>query len=728
MLRFLIPTRIRPLICRDTKYINGGTKLQYFSQFKERLVQKFPEHELFDPKRIKNADWYKDLYNSVRKGCARSFLESADIFNSRCIPFYPKIQPEFVAQKERDRILHGDSDYAEDMQGLALKQLSKCLDAKHTGLASDTAGPLQERLWLVVLMLAVGRAGEIKFLRFHEMHWDNHLRLLDMTWWEPKTLSFHPMLFGPSNFDYTLDIYHAFGCFFMSERGLYRKPDLDPTITDFLFPCLHSQNNASVAGRVTKIIKEAVHPSMREQASSRSIRKGATTWLQHYPGIEDVHLNTRGGWLDTTNSKSYRETTPILTSPGDVALNRWKDTKTVKPPPSLRAINEKYHPKIDDLLRQLYMISDCMTHMKPDGKLRPFLEACTASLIMYHFDLVKDFKIRRHPVAADLLRGIQAVMRLDESDAIVILREWSTDIRDDFTGKNPDLSDTSGCHMREIIQQQSDHIRTLMGQNTELQKRVKEQQVVTDQLKVQIESLVAEVRDTMQKAVSELSHVMLGKTNRQVTPTPPRPGSMFTDGKRKASDEEVSDDTESVQAPMPKKLKKSSNVVVKLEGAKVTLANLLEKEYARTDGIRVERPNLKSITFNDLSDSDKIRDAFELIEVVLTDDQWDKLTTPGMTNSSDLADLCSTIETNCMEKIRELALEFGTETPSAGPAKKLKFQPNYMGISNRVKAVKKKAAEKKGLPKGAKNVPFRELIGSTLQSSLKASFAKWKIL
>jgi hypothetical protein len=85
----------------------------------------------------------------------------------------------------------------------------------------------------------------------------------------------------------------------------------------------------------------------------------------------------------------------------------------------------------------LYSV-DVQAFKPDDHPLRPLLRACMASLIMYHFDVLKDFKMTNlipRKVLAKICDG-------EHSDPTKVLRHWSTrKIREDFLARNPNGPD-----------------------------------------------------------------------------------------------------------------------------------------------------------------------------------------------------------------------------------------------------------------------------------------------
>jgi len=74
----------------------------------------------------------------------------------------------------KDR-LNNDS-FVQDLFGVS-RELIKTASVS----AGSSCRNFQERAWLILTFLSVGRGGEIKFLRYDEMWWDTYFQCPDAT-------------------------------------------------------------------------------------------------------------------------------------------------------------------------------------------------------------------------------------------------------------------------------------------------------------------------------------------------------------------------------------------------------------------------------------------------------------------------------------------------------------------------------------------------------------------
>ena len=139
-------------------------------------------------------------------------------------------------------------------------------------------------------------------------------------------------------------------------------------------------------------MKAYTSPALKDCTSSRSIRRGATTFLTMHVGVTKAQLNARGGWTSESNSRAYKETTPALTIPAQNALAGWDDTTTAKYPPRLECLGSHVLPVLEAFMNNLYIVD--VPAFQVGGSLHPFLRACTGAMIMYHFDVAKDYGLQ----------------------------------------------------------------------------------------------------------------------------------------------------------------------------------------------------------------------------------------------------------------------------------------------------------------------------------------------
>jgi hypothetical protein len=152
--------------------------------------------------------------------------------------------------------------------------------------------PFQWHACLVTTALAVGRGGEVKFQSYDEWRWDPRFEVTDTLWTELKKLLKYAMAMVADHENWLVDFYHAIGCFWAVEDGLFRSDMNDPA-AQFVFPKLHELRDSGVAKKLTQVIRKNMPASMpqelKRQYSVKSMRQGAITELAVHKAL--VFLN-----------------------------------------------------------------------------------------------------------------------------------------------------------------------------------------------------------------------------------------------------------------------------------------------------------------------------------------------------------------------------------------------------------------------------------------------------
>jgi len=275
---------------KKSNMITADTKLKYLGKVKEAFKVKFKEHEKWK----EDESWYRDMKNGFYKEAKRLQLQGNDeLYKDRSTRAIYKdissIHDRVQLQRVKDR-LNNDS-FVQDLFGVC-RELIKTASVS----AGSSGRNFQERAWLILTFLSVGRGGEIKFLRYDEMWWDAYFQCPDATWTEMKTLKQSSMLYGPDSASYMCDFYHSLGCFYLVEDGLFRL-GRGRTIDKYVFPDLHKYQNSSVAKLLSNILKKQTADSLKKSTSVKGLRIGSTTTIAAHPSVTLVEQISTGGWF-----------------------------------------------------------------------------------------------------------------------------------------------------------------------------------------------------------------------------------------------------------------------------------------------------------------------------------------------------------------------------------------------------------------------------------------------
>jgi hypothetical protein len=234
-----------------------AVKLGYFSKIKERLKSMFPNHDAW-----KSEDsWYKNLREKFETEAKRfEMLDPESIPPVKLRPIYYDIgnehkQSQFYTARERNT----NNIFAVDLKTYCQRLMAESV---HVGGVNGrvTKDVLRERLLLIMTFGAVGRGGELKFLRFDEWTWDCYFQTPDIAWHEIKTLCDHLMMYVPDATSYHCDFFHAFGCYASVEQGLLRS-HCSPSCKHHVFPNLHKLGEDAAARAITNILRRYCHPA-----------------------------------------------------------------------------------------------------------------------------------------------------------------------------------------------------------------------------------------------------------------------------------------------------------------------------------------------------------------------------------------------------------------------------------------------------------------------------------
>jgi hypothetical protein len=149
---YLAKTNIHKFNNPENSLIGVDGKQRIFGKVKEALKEKFLCHCEWE---FEN-DWYKPLYSDLGLAVTKENMKSNDFFDGKTPGLYPVVSAEYVRMKNRELILHGESQYANDLSSMCL-----LLIMQSASMAQYQNGPLQQRAWIVMIMLAAARAGEL---------------------------------------------------------------------------------------------------------------------------------------------------------------------------------------------------------------------------------------------------------------------------------------------------------------------------------------------------------------------------------------------------------------------------------------------------------------------------------------------------------------------------------------------------------------------------------------
>lgn len=148
----------------------------------------------------------------------------------------------------------------------------------------------------------------------------------------------------------------------------------------------------SVANHIMNTIRGtlpiSISDELRQSYSGKSARQSSTTTLVMANGLDYTDVCGRTGHNSGTTIDTYQDKECIATGMrGGTVLAGWKPDADVKVPKLDKLPNDSIYR----LISKLFIISEPMKAFRKEGDLHMVLCTCTASLIMYYNDVVKDF-------------------------------------------------------------------------------------------------------------------------------------------------------------------------------------------------------------------------------------------------------------------------------------------------------------------------------------------------
>ncbi len=126
---------------------------------------------------------------------------------------------------------------------------------------------------------------------------------------------------------------------------------------------------------------------MRFWPYSKVFHVGGMMHLDNRRDISEAENNKRSGWPSKSNSSSYVHPNLSMNMPGARALAGWPDAHQMTYPPSWEECNDP--ELIFQFIHMLFPVT--IPEFREDGVLFNWLMVSGASLVPYHFKLIKDF-------------------------------------------------------------------------------------------------------------------------------------------------------------------------------------------------------------------------------------------------------------------------------------------------------------------------------------------------
>jgi hypothetical protein len=406
---------MQPSNRENKRLCQRNTIEKYIIQIKEWIKSKFPHHPDFQsPESNFNPSWWTELLEQFRVKCDRfhqtikgqgdtvfgetnyqplfrtnQFEEIPGI--SERGPFFRdpenSLEPWFPSFDETKLTDHDDLISQIDLTYM-LKNL--CRNAS-TLRVNDK---LQHRCWLLLLHLAVGRGGEIKYINFKEWTWHGWAQALDIGWTEVKVLQKYPMPMVMDAHGWLFNVFHALGSFWMVEDGLYRTPrQMAAGHHNYLFPMLHATATGKVTDKVTDVIRGTLPsnspPEVVRAFSAKSERSGAVTQLSLTPFCGIFEVAARSGHKTGLAIDYYTDKSTIRNSlPGAKALSGYSRPDIIISVPQLEWLGNANKEAAIKFTQALFKTN--IVDFQIGKRLFCVVKICAATLILYHCRVTYD--------------------------------------------------------------------------------------------------------------------------------------------------------------------------------------------------------------------------------------------------------------------------------------------------------------------------------------------------
>ena len=241
------------------KPLKSTTKVNYFSSMKEIFKAKFSNLDIWkehDSGAGSLGAWYSTLRSNIEKQGGRTFFEAEDDSDPsrRCRALVVRTSDELLCQRDRIWIQKKRSDLENIARSILLSN-------------DDDSTKYEMRAMLVMLYYAAGRGGEVKFIHWGLVDWDEFFNCPQAWWTRLKTVSKQLLMFQCYRNGWLCDFYHCFGCYFAT-GGLLRQNTMQGPAKKRIFPSLFTKSNASVARMITDLIKKYCDDDLKIITSS----------------------------------------------------------------------------------------------------------------------------------------------------------------------------------------------------------------------------------------------------------------------------------------------------------------------------------------------------------------------------------------------------------------------------------------------------------------------------
>ena len=204
--------------------------IKYVEPLFGMLKAQFPEHPYLKGDKGNPQEWWLKLKRRLRTALSAEEMKGIhETFDPKCRALYFVNDPKFIR--------HNDDTLKFDL--LSQIDLRYLCSAMIRGGSHHGTNVYEQRAQLVTSSYAISRGGELKFLRFSDIVYDQRFNVTDTGWTVVKNAKKYsmPMVNCMHHDSPEIDFYHSMGCYAMMENGFVSKKEVSQ---DFVFPSLHA--------------------------------------------------------------------------------------------------------------------------------------------------------------------------------------------------------------------------------------------------------------------------------------------------------------------------------------------------------------------------------------------------------------------------------------------------------------------------------------------------------
>ena len=401
-------------------------KEKFGNQVDQNAPEMFPENSI--------AQWKKQLQDDYNRNMMQGEDESEVLKNVFPIP---------REHCDRTKLFPGH-DFPDPLR----QQESRRTDMKSIARFLFGRNRYSDLAKVLLTYNGIGRGGEVKFLDYRSMMFDECFNMLFAQWFQRKNLKSNPSGFVP-DFEYPeCCCFFALGCFWAVDEGLARPGGIGEPNTPrsrrsrFVFQDLHDIQDNSVTNQIGAIIKSCVHVMVRDFYSSKALRIGAMSHLTWDPAVTYEEGVALGGWATPSNRDYYVWIYLVSIIPAILSLAGYPDPRVLPYLPHCGklfyggTVENRFTPDSFSSFVSHLFPNSLPEFRPPHGRLRNLMVCVTAVMIMNFNHCYTTYGNGNHYVKAMINATINAELAASVTGAVGKLQFWSGIVKKDFDAGN----------------------------------------------------------------------------------------------------------------------------------------------------------------------------------------------------------------------------------------------------------------------------------------------------